>query len=313
MSESGAPSISIVTPCLNRADTIAHAVDSVLAQNYPAFEHIVIDGGSTDGTLERLARYPHLRVVSERDRNLYDAINKGLRLASGEVVGLLNSDDLYAPGAFAAASEILADPEVELVIGGAEMFSRHDGRETITRRYIGPRATGLLETNAIGNVTLINSCFWRRSLHTRIGLFDDRFPLAADKDFWMRLVIDGPAHRLLPRVLYRYLSHAGSLTFSDDDLRDTLSAHLLTLARTRLAECRAGTPEYAAYRRWHAWAVGYRVIQHASHGRLRDTIRTACGGCVTDAGWPLLLLARVPGHWRDRDVRRGLLTPDSGL
>ena len=114
------PFFSIVTPCLNRAGIVESAVESALAQNYPAFEHIVIDGGSTDGTLEVLARYAHLHVISEPDRNLYDAINKGLRLARGEVVGLLNSDDRYASGAFAAAAEIFADPAVELVIGGAE-------------------------------------------------------------------------------------------------------------------------------------------------------------------------------------------------
>ena len=70
------PLFSIVTPCLNRAGSIAYAIESVLAQDYSAFEHWVIHGGSTDGTAEVLARYPHLRVVSEPDRNLYDAINK---------------------------------------------------------------------------------------------------------------------------------------------------------------------------------------------------------------------------------------------
>jgi glycosyltransferase involved in cell wall biosynthesis len=301
------PFFSIVTPCLNRAGSIGRAVESVLAQTYPAFEHIVVDGGSTDGTLEVLARYSHLRVISEPDRNLYDAINKGLRLARGEVVGLLNSDDVYVAGAFAAAAQILTDPTVEMVIGGAEIFAIRKGRETVLQRYTGRRATGLSEANAIGNVTLINSCFWRRSLLERVGSFDDRFPLAADKDFWMRLILAMPAHRLLPRVLYRYLSHGGSLTFSGADQRDTHSANLLALARTRLAECRPGTPEYAAYRRWHAWAVGYRILQHAARRRARNALRTARDGLVTDAAWPLRFLARLPSHWRDRSVRRGLL------
>jgi glycosyltransferase involved in cell wall biosynthesis len=300
----GGPSFSIVTPCLNRAGSIARAIESVLAQDYPAFEHLVIDGGSTDGTREILARYPHLHVVSEPDRNLYDAINKGLRLVRGGVVGLLNSDDVYAPGAFAAVAPVFDDPGIELAIGGAEIFTAHEGRETVTRRFTSPRAIGLLEANAIGNITLINGCFWRPSLHQRIGLFDDRFPLAADKDFWMRLVLDRPAHRMLPVVLYRYLSHPGSLTFADIDMRDTLSVHFLTLSRTRLAECRPGTPAHAAYRRWHAWAVGYRVVQYLRLGRKSEAALTARDGWRADAAWLLRFLARVPEHWRDRGVGR---------
>ena len=79
------PRLSIVTPCLNRAATIGAAIDSVLEQRHPSFEHIIIDGGSTDGTAEVLARYPHLTVIREKDRNLYDAINKGLRAVRGDL------------------------------------------------------------------------------------------------------------------------------------------------------------------------------------------------------------------------------------
>ena len=300
------PSFSIVTACLNRVDNVGRAVESVLAQNYPAVEHIVIDGGSTDGTLDVLARYPHLKVVSEPDRNLYDAMNKGLRLADGDAVGLLNSDDAYAPGTLAKAAEHLSDPAVEMVIGGAEFFALHEGRETVLRRYMGLHETGLVEANAIDNVTLINASFLRRSLIARVGWFDDRFPLGSDKDYWMRLVLAQPAHRLVPLVFYRYLSHVGSLTFSGADMRDALSAELLTLAQTRLAECRPDTAEYAAYRRWHAWAVGYRMLQLGAQGRLLPLLQTARDGWGMDSTWPLRFVMRLPRHWRDRDVRRGL-------
>lgn len=299
-----APRFSIVTPCLNRAATIGAAIESVLAQRHPSVEHIVVDGGSTDGTAEVLARYPHLTVVREKDRNLYDAINKGLRRVCGEIVGLLNSDDLYAPGAFSAAETALADPAVEMVIGAAEFFAEQGGREVVTRRLAGAEAVGLTEANAIGNVTTMNAAFYRRALIERSGGFDDRFPLAADKDFWLRLALLAPRHVIIPDTIIRYRSHAGSLTFAAGDLREKLSRHLLDLACRRLAETKPGTAEREAYRRWHAWAAGYRAAVQARGGAFGAALGTAVAGFRSDALWPLRFLARLPQHWRGRTVRR---------
>ena len=90
--------ISIVTPTYNRAHLLEAALLSVLAQGWSDTEHIVVDGMSSDGTVELLARYPHLRVIREPDSGLYEALNKGIRAATGEVIGHLNSDDEYLPG-----------------------------------------------------------------------------------------------------------------------------------------------------------------------------------------------------------------------
>ena len=97
---------SVITPCLNRVQLIGATIESVIAQDYPNFEHWIIDGGSKDGTLDLLKRYRHLRVVSEVDRGVYDAMNKGIRLATGEIVVLLNSDDLLARGALSFVADI---------------------------------------------------------------------------------------------------------------------------------------------------------------------------------------------------------------
>ncbi len=299
-----APRFSIVTPCLNRAATIGAAIESVLAQQHGSFEHIIVDGGSTDGTAEVLARYPHLVVIREKDRNLYDAINKGLRALRGEIVGLLNSDDLYAPGAFAAAEAAFADPAAEMALGAAEFFAEQDGREVITARLAGI-AVALTETNVIGGITTMNAAFYRRALIDRLGGFDDRFPLSSDKDFWMRLVLLAPRVVPVAATVIRYRSHAGSLTFAAGDLRDKLSRHLLDTARTRFREETAGSAAHAAYRRWHGWATGYRVLVLARHGRIGDMLRAAGEGFAADPMWPARFLGFLPAHWHGRAARRG--------
>lgn len=298
------PRFSIVTPCLDRAATIGAAIDSVLAQGHPSFEHIIVDGGSTDGTAEVLARYPHLTVIRETDRNLYDAINKGLRAVRGEVVGLLNSDDLFAPGAFATAEAGFADPAVEMVLGGAEFFAEQEGREVVQQRLSGA-ANDLAESNVIGGITTMNAAFYRRALIERVGPFDDRFPLSADKDFWLRLVLLAPRLARTGATIIRYRSHAGSLTFAADDLREKLSRHNLETVRTRLPETPPGSAARLAYRRWHGWATGYRVLVQARHGALRPAMATTCAGFKADALWPVRFLTTLPGHWRDRAARRG--------
>src|ERR1700743_3653163 len=102
--------ISIITPSYNQGQFIEDAIRSVLDQGYPDFEHIVIDNCSTDGTLDVLRRYPHVRWVSEPDGGQSAALNKGLRLSTGDVLAWLNCDDFYLPGAFhTAAAALLRD------------------------------------------------------------------------------------------------------------------------------------------------------------------------------------------------------------
>jgi len=124
------PRISIVTPSFNQGRYIGDTIESVVAQDYPNVEHIVIDGGSTDGTLEILARYPHLKVISEPDRGHADAINKGLHLATGDIWGFLNSDDTLAPGALRRVRREIDPPSGKHVVMGRCRFIDEHGRFT---------------------------------------------------------------------------------------------------------------------------------------------------------------------------------------
>ena len=112
------PRISLVTPSFNQGRFIGETIESVLRQNYPNFEHIVIDGASTDETLEILGRYPHLRVISEPDSGQAEAINKGFRMATGDIWGFLNSDDTLMPNALkSVAGEMMSGRGRDIVMG----------------------------------------------------------------------------------------------------------------------------------------------------------------------------------------------------
>src|SRR6267142_14551 len=97
--------ISIVTPAFNSAPTLRDTIESVRSQDYPAWEHVVIDGGSTDGTVALLQSFPHLVWISEKDEGHYHAMNKGIARAIGEFIVILNADDCFRPGALRAAAE----------------------------------------------------------------------------------------------------------------------------------------------------------------------------------------------------------------
>ena len=116
------PKISVVTPCLNGARHVGEAIESVLLQGYSNTQHIVADGGSTDGTLQILSRYSHLKVLSSPDHGMYDALNRALEVAQGDLIGVLNSDDCYADGVFGPVIESFRDENIMAVAGEAVTF-----------------------------------------------------------------------------------------------------------------------------------------------------------------------------------------------
>jgi len=123
------PFISIVTPSFNQGAYIEENIKSVLRQNYPNFEHIIIDGSSTDGTIDILKKYDHLIWVSERDKGQSEAINKGFKTANGEIIGWLNSDDCYEPDAFSTIVRELNKAEDKyIVFGDCNLIDKNEER-----------------------------------------------------------------------------------------------------------------------------------------------------------------------------------------
>jgi glycosyltransferase involved in cell wall biosynthesis len=221
--------ISIITPTLNRQAMLELAIDSVRAQKCPNVEHIVVDGGSTDGTLPWLAAQEDIILIEDRGRGLYDAINQGLLRVTGDYIGLLNSDDLYAVGAFEAVRTTFdANPNVDAVCGFSELFDR----DQVLARYQNPRDLELDAHAAILGHCITNARFFRRSVFNRVGHFSMAYPRAADRDFLVRCLAAGIRFLPIQKLFYSFRSHAGSLTFADPRSgNEDLYLELLELAQ----------------------------------------------------------------------------------
>jgi glycosyltransferase involved in cell wall biosynthesis len=195
------PLFSIITVCRNAERSIGMTVESVLHQSAfnGTFEHLVIDGLSTDGTLQVLAQYPHLDVVSERDTGIYDAMNKGVSRARGAYIGILNADDWYEPHTLAAVAEAFREaPHAGVVHGDV-------------RRWTGTTVVDVvkptLDRGFHGTLVMpINhpSCFVRKEVFGRFGTFNLAYPLFADYDWARRVVKAGVAFHYVPRVLTNF-------------------------------------------------------------------------------------------------------------
>ena len=169
------PLVSVITPSYNRAHFIKDAIESALRQDYHPFEHIIIDGGSTDGTLSILKEYPYLHVVSEPDQGMYDAINKGINLAKGEIIGLLNTDDLYDDGAFNEVAEVFeSHPHIGAVVGGVSVFTDDEGCRRTIRLISWIEPNELWERLTIGP-PVANAWFFRSSVFDSMGTYNQAY------------------------------------------------------------------------------------------------------------------------------------------
>ena len=288
-----APRISIITPSYGQGAFIEETIRSVLAQDYPDFEHIVVDGGSRDQTLDILRKFPHLRWVSERDRGQADAINKGLRMATGEILAYLNSDDLYRPGAFRAVADFFAaHPEARIVAGGCDVI---DERSRITghlrARY--GRLEDLIRYWGWDRWVCIPqpAVFWRRALTEEAGPFDASLHMTLDYDMWLRAAARTPIHTL-PETLAAFRLAAGSKTTSR-----THEMYLEEFAVSRrywsLLPRRRRAPVMLEARRH----VARKLLDSAEHYSFHDVSRSLVVSLLGRAAgyWPPLALA--PRWW----------------
>jgi len=182
--------VSIITPCFNSFKTIRSTLDSLKSQMYSNVEYIIIDGGSTDGTLEIINEYSSIftHILSEPDFGLYDAINKGIDLASGDVIGILNSDDFYSNKNVInqVVSAFLQNEDAKLVLGNVSFVDGSD-LGVIVRHYSSFKFSPW--KMRFGFMPAMPGAFIRRSVFNKIGKYKIDYKIAADFDFFVRSLI----------------------------------------------------------------------------------------------------------------------------
>jgi glycosyltransferase involved in cell wall biosynthesis len=180
--------LSIITPSFNQGAYIEQTIQSVLHQDYQRVEHIVIDGGSTDSTVGILKRYPHLIWVSEKDRGQADALNKGLALAKGDIVGWINSDDYYRPNIFGSVAAHFRGSRARWVVGNiADVFD--DGSPIAFRRSPTITYDALIRDP---DIVRQQAAFFLGETLKSVGAWDaDRY-MVMDYDLWIRLAKVSP-------------------------------------------------------------------------------------------------------------------------
>lgn len=180
--------ISIVTPAFNSAGTIRDTLECIRMQDYPAVEHIIIDGVSTDNTLDIVREYAHVSaVISEPDRGLYDAMNKGLNQATGDIVGILNSDDYYThPQVLSRVAALLGQTGADALYADMEYVDARDISRVVRTWKAGPLRPDSFQN---GWMPPHPTFFVRRHLYERFGCFNPNLRFSADYELMLRFIL----------------------------------------------------------------------------------------------------------------------------
>ena len=290
--------ISVAVPAHNAEPWIAETIESVLAQTRPAREVIVVDDGSTDGTLAALEPYrDRVRVVQQDNKGAPAAYNRGFAEATGEYVAMCPADDLWEPRKLEwQANAVVAHPEIDVAFGGARFFGLRDDD------YPRPAASGVLEGRAFAramyeeNLVAAPTAVVRRALHERLGGFREDLAIE-DYEFWMRALRAGATFFFEPRVLVRHRWHGRNLSSKAVTVRElayeihreygdlagdpalvrrTLARDLRALARARLGLGRVEDAR-AAYR------ASLRQRPHA--GAALASLLLRAPGAPAAVGW----------------------------
>ena len=258
ISSADSPLVTIITPVRNAASTLGRTICSVLAQSYPNIEYIVVDGGSDDGTLDVLRSFERGIDcwVSEPDAGISDAFNKGIALASGDIIGIINADDWYEPDAVATVVDAFSASQADVVCG-AMQYWQGDRRGLIF--YSDPGSLHLEST--VNHPTV----FVKRETYLRHGLFCTQYRYAMDYDLLLRFYLGGVRFHVLPRVLANM-----QLGGASDSAVLPISRELYTIKTSHM-----GRPvPHALYSAYHfARTHASKFLREVGADRLLDAYR----------------------------------------
>ena len=217
MSSNGTwPKFSVVTCCYNQGRYLKDCIESVLNQQYPSFEHIIVDDGSTDNTREVAESYKHVRYIRQDNAGQSAALNRGFREAKGEIIAWVNSDDYYSPQAFHRVAKELDPPRGIWIVSGAArvvneqgnyMWLLKNGHVSFRRLLLHPR---IYPYNGWTVMPCQPSVFFHRRVLEELGLLDTKYKYGMDYEYWLRAMMAGYTFRYVPQIFSNYRYHATS-------------------------------------------------------------------------------------------------------
>lgn len=282
------PRLSIVMPCLNRVNFIAEALDSIFNQNLEGIEVIIADGGSTDGTLDVLKNYPQVKVFVGPDTGLYQALNKAISNSSGEIIGHLNTDDIYLPGTFKAVLDAFnSNDDVDMVCGSAELVSEIEGGKwQIKEHFDALTHAKLTWPLVLKGAILTNARFYRRGFLMQCGPFDETYKLIADREFLIKALELRPRTIPVESTVLHYRQHADSLTFNED-LNAMKKGFLekVRLAKQKYEAAEAVSIEAKRYAEWGQYEASLGFINSLKQFSLPSLFYFYSEGQKFGPGW----------------------------